>query len=204
MQTHTKPQIEKIVLYECVENYAKEITEMAQGCEEMFNGWRKDELKLVYEVFNRVDVTLKYIIDKMDPFIQKEGEKIVLAEALKDKPLEMTKKMLDLKAQIDDLIAVSFKNDMRFQKARDQAFQTFMNKFKNTPQFIALYLDHQQKEGFRQINMPEIEKMIDAVIKLFCCLNGRDEFIEAYSVLLAERLLNKLSVNDEAEEAVIK
>lgn len=88
----------------------------------MFNGWRKDELKLVYEVFNRVDVTLKHIIDKMDPFIQKEGEKIVLSEALKDKPIEMTQKMLVLKGQIDDLIAVSFKNDMRFQKARDQAF----------------------------------------------------------------------------------
>lgn len=54
------------------------------------------------------------------------------------------------------------------------------------------------------MGMADIDKMIDAVIKLFCCLNGRDEFIEAYSVLLAERLLNKLSVNDEAEEAVIK
>jgi hypothetical protein len=39
---------------------------------------------------------------------------------------------------------------------------------------------------------------------LFCCLNGRDEFIVAYSQLLADRLLNKLSVNDEAEEEVIK
>ena len=54
------------------------------------------------------------------------------------------------------------------------------------------------------MGMNVMDKMIDAVIKLFCCLNGRDEFIEAYSVLLAERLLNKLSVNDEAEEAVIK
>ena len=122
---------------------------MTQGCEEMFNGWRKDELKLVYKVFNRVKGTIKFIIDKMDPFIHNEGEKILLSEALKDKPLEMKQKMLQLKAQIDDLIAVSFKNDMRFQKARDQAFQTFMNKFKSTPQFIALFLDHQQKEGFR-------------------------------------------------------
>ena len=96
---------------------------MTQGCEEMFNGWRKDELKLVYKVFNRVKGTIKFIIDKMDPFIHNEGKKIVLSEALKDKPLEMKQKMLQLKAQIDDLIAVSFKNDMRFQKVRDQAFQ---------------------------------------------------------------------------------
>lgn len=50
----------------------------------------------------------------------------------------------------------------------------------------------------------DIQKQIDQVIKLFCCLNGRDEFILAYSQLLADRLLNKLSVNAEAEEEVIK
>lgn len=42
------------------------------------------------------------------------------------------------------------------------------------------------------------------MIKLFCCLNGRDEFITAYEILLADRLLNKASANDEAEEDVIK
>lgn len=52
--------------------------------------------------------------------------------------------------------------------------------------------------------MPEIQKMIKQIVKLFCSLNGRDEFIESYSMLLAERLLKKLSVNDEAETSVIK
>ena len=54
-------------------------------------------------------------------------------------------------------------------------------------------MDHSQKDTFKQMTMPEIEKQVDQVIKLFCCLNGRDEFITAYSLLLAERLLNKLS-----------
>ena len=112
--------------------------------------------------------------------------------------------MLAFKSEIDDMIASSFQNDMRFQKARDQSFQTFMNKFKQTPAFIALYMDNSQKDAFRQMAMSDIEKQIDQVIKLFCCLNGRDEFITAYSLLLADRLLNKLSLNDEAEESVIK
>ena len=104
----------------------------------------------MYEIFDLDDEkTQDFVIDKIDPFIKKEGEKIVLSELLKEKPLEMTQKLLKLKAQIDDLIAVSFKNDMRFQKARDHAFREFMNKFARTPQFIALYLDHQQKEGFK-------------------------------------------------------
>lgn len=79
-----------------------------------------------------------------------------------------------------------------------------MNRFPRTPQYIALYMDKAQKETFKTMTMPEIQKQIDQVIKLFCCLNGRDEFIAAYSTLLAQRLLNKLSVNQEAEESVIK
>lgn len=42
----------------------------------------------------------------------------------------MVSKMLVQKNDIDDLIAGSFQNDMRFQKARDQSFQTYMNKFR--------------------------------------------------------------------------
>ena len=104
----------KIVLAESVETFAKEITEMDQGCEVMFNERKKDELKLLYTVFNRVDTTLKFIIDKMDPYIQKEGEKIVLSTDLKAKPLEMVEKLLEFKNDIDELIAASFDNDMRF------------------------------------------------------------------------------------------
>ena len=88
----------------------------------MFDERKGSELKLIYDVFIRVEETLKFIIQKMDPFIQKEGEKIVLSADLQKKPLEMVRKMLALKTEIDDLIADSFQNDMRFQKARDQAF----------------------------------------------------------------------------------
>ena len=52
--------------------------------------------------------------------------------------------------------------------------------------------------------MKDIELQIDQLIKLFRCLNGRDTFIHAYSILLADRLLNKLSVSTEAEEYTIK
>ena len=51
--------------------------------------------------------------------------------------------------------------------------------------------------------MDEIEKKIDKVIKLFCYLNGRDEFLSAYSKLLSYRLLKKTSVSNEAEEKMI-
>ena len=53
----------------------------------------------------------------------------------------MVQKLLELKSDVDSLIADSFNNDMKFQKARDQDFQDFMNRFPRTPQYIALYMD---------------------------------------------------------------
>ena len=54
------------------------------------------------------------------------------------------------------------------------------------------------------MTIQDIEKKIDKIIKIFCCLNGRDEFITAYSKLLASRLLDKTSVSDEAELKMIQ
>jgi hypothetical protein len=54
------------------------------------------------------------------------------------------------------------------------------------------------------MTIQDIEKKIDKIIKIFCCLNGRDEFITAYSKLLASRLLDKTSVSSEAELKMIE
>jgi len=65
-------------------------------------------------------------------------------------------------------------------------------------------MDNEFKKGFKQLSNEEIDQRIDAVIKLFCCLNGRDMFMTAYTNLLAMRLLNRTSVNNEAEEKMVK
>jgi len=113
-------------------------------------------------------------------------------------------KLLELKKEIDDMISNAFQNDMRFQKARDVAFQNFMNEFDKTPQYIAFYMNNEFVKGFKQLSENEIEVKIEAVIKLFCCLHGRDVFIASYSNLLANRLLNKTSVSDSAEQRMIQ
>ena len=76
----------------------------------------------MYEVFSRVETTLKFIIDKMTPFIMTEGRKIIKNEENLKDPNKFTDKLLEFKAEVDKIIEDSFKNDMRFQKARDMAF----------------------------------------------------------------------------------
>ena len=55
----------------------------------------------------------------MDQYIMQEGKKITTNEETLKNPLLFTQKILDLKDEIDNIIASSFQNDMKFQKARD-------------------------------------------------------------------------------------
>ena len=79
-------------------------------------------------MFKRDENTFGHIINAMTPYIKGCGESIVNdPEALKD-PNLFTSKLLELKAENDDMIAYAFQNHMLFQKARDQTFTLFMNE----------------------------------------------------------------------------
>ena len=79
-----------------------------------------------------------------------------------------------------------------------------MNNCSKSPHYIAFYCDNEFKRGLKQLSEPQIETRLDSIVRLFCCLYGRDTFISSYSNLLAARLLNKTSVSDEAEKILIK
>jgi len=80
----------------------------------MFAHAKLEELALMYRVFKRVDTTLKYIIQKMQPYIENRGEKIVMDEANVKDPVEFTGKLLSFKAEMDLLVEKSFQNDIKF------------------------------------------------------------------------------------------
>jgi len=76
------------------------------------------------------------------------------------------------------------------------SFQNFMNSCPQTPYNIALYSDNEFKKGLKQLTDVEIDLRLSAVVRLFCCLHGRDTFIHAYTNFLSHRLLNKSSVSN--------
>ena len=92
---------------------------------------------------------------------------------------------------------------MSFQKTRDLTFIAFMDKFIKTPDFLALYLDNCFKKEFKSMPEENVDFLLNKMTELFCCLQGRDSFIHKYSDLLAQRLLNRSSVSDQAEEKMI-
>ena len=91
-----------------------------------------------------------------------------------------------------------------FQKSRDNSFQEFMNKQQFTPAYMAQYSDMLFRSGLKGVDDNEVNARLDAIIRLFCCLHGRDVFLKQYEKELSTRLLNKTSISWDIEEQMIQ
>jgi len=69
---------------------------------------------------------------------------------------------------------------------------------------LAAYSDKELKSGLKGVSDEETEERLDSIIRLFCCLHGRDTFMKAYVKHLATRLLNKTLLSMEAEEVMLQ
>lgn len=73
-----------------------------------------------------------------------------------------------------------------------------------TPHYMAAYCDNEMRKGIRGISDADVNSRLDAIIRLFCCLHGRDIFIRSYTKHLASRLLNKTYLSQDAEELMLQ
>lgn len=80
----------------------------------------------------------------------------------------------------------------------------FMNEQMSTPVFMAQYTDNMMQKTLKGKDDAQVAEELDAMIRLFCCLNGRDMFLKSYEKELANRLLNKTSISNEYEEQMIQ
>lgn len=78
-----------------------------------------------------------------------------------------------------------------------------MNAEGRTPTYIASYANMLLTTGLKGVSNQETEQKLDAVVRLFCCLHGRDVFLKQYTKYLSQRLLNKTSISREAEEVML-
>ena len=78
------------------------------GCLSMFQHSRLEELKLMFIIFKRVPDTLTKITEKMGPYIESRGEVIVKDQNLQQDAIEFTKKLLELKKEMDYIVNFSF------------------------------------------------------------------------------------------------
>lgn len=99
------------------------------GVKEMFTNKKLDELLKMYQLYSRVEGTLKYMLLEMGPYIESRGTIVIEDEELLKDPVKFTEKLLELKKEMDEIVVQCFNNDPKFNQTRDRAFLNFMNKF---------------------------------------------------------------------------
>ena len=200
----TKNPLMNILIDELVVNNSRSVSEMpGTGCADMLRHGKLDELKLMYGLFKKHEPSLSSITSKLSSHIENIGELIVRDQKLQEDAIEFTKKLLEFKEIIDNMIDYSFENHSLLQRCRDISFQSFMNKCSYSAHYIASYCDNEMKKGLKGVSESDTEIRLNALIKLFVCLNDRDVFIRYYTRFLAKRLLDETSVSDEAEQNMI-
>jgi len=111
--------------------------------------------------------------------------------------------VLDLKTELDEMVSSCFDNDSMFQKARNNGLENVLNKDTRCAKYLASFCDIQLKKGLKGKNEDEMILLVQQVVSLFAHLKDKDIFLETYKRALSRRLLNKLSVSNDAEDAFI-
>lgn len=203
MQTKTKGALLGTMCNVLIEDNAQQVISKETGCKSMLKNKKLEELKDMYNLFSKVEGTLKYILEEMSPYIEERGKSIIDDDELKKDPVKFTKQLLELKKEMDSMVVECFKNDPKFNLTRDKSFQNFMNTWSETPHSMASYCDQMFKTGIRGMSEDQIEEELNSIIRLFCCLHNRDIFIRAYTKYQASRLLEKTSLNTDQEQSMI-
>ena len=129
LPNESKKAVIRILARELVSKRAESVIEKESGALYMFQNNRLKELKLMYNVFKRDDSLLEFVIEKMGPYIEFRGEAITSDNQIMNDPVAFTKKLIELRTEIDLMLRESFDaNNVLFQRCRDNSFANFMNK----------------------------------------------------------------------------
>ncbi|EGR33634.1 hypothetical protein IMG5_047430 [Ichthyophthirius multifiliis] len=200
-------RIEQIVIQQQSEQL---VNNEQTGLAVMFKEKKEQEMQNLYKLFQRVKETLEHIAKKITIYIQFHGQSYNdLTEqrknenqTQKDIAIEYIEKVFQLKKECDHLIQDIFSNNILLQKARDSAFQYFLNKCDKSTFFLATHADVILKTENLQ-NDQEIEEKLSQIAKIFVYFYSRDTFFKHYQKFFSNRLLNSTSRNKEAEKQLI-
>lgn len=183
--------------------HVEELVDMDKtGVKDMLGNKRNAELKALTELLTRSPGTFALVVDRFQPYILARGKAVRENKELKEDPAGYIKALVDLRSEIEALIAESFASMDSFSRSNDIAFQEILESFDLTPKYLAYYIDTLMRVGLKG-KEAEMETLIDSFFILFKLLKSKDAFAEHHKSLYAMRLLQRSSVSDAAEDLLI-
>lgn len=166
---------------------------------------RFKELRLLYHLLSRVDNGVSSLRAEFKSIVMRVGSEIVdNPENSVEKDKEMIQRLLNWKDTLTDSIREGFSDVPSFSRAVQDAFEDFINRRQNKPaEYLAKYLDNQLRSSNRAQTEYEFDRLVDKVLVIFRCIDGKDVFRAFYSSQLARRLLLGRSASVDAEKAVL-
>ena len=182
----------------------KTIVEMENsGVVHMVRNNRKDDLKCMYKLFERVQEGHRTMAECVSTHLREQGRALTQEEGSTSNAIIYIQNLLDLKDRYDHFLAESFNNDKFFKQFISGDFEHFLNLNKRSPEYLSLFIDDKLKKGVRGLTDAEVESVLDKSMILFRFLQEKDAFEEYYKRHLARRLLNQRSASDDSEKMMI-
>lgn len=200
---HYLHQSTRPLIISCLEKFliANHVSTILQkGFDNMMDDMRIQDLKLLYQLLNRIPDGIDQLKNSYSQYIKKRGREIVVNP---EKDNVMIQELLDFKEKLD-LTNQCWSDNEKFQHSLKDSFEHFINQRQNRPaELVAKYIDNKLRSGNKEATEEELDKILDKIMVLFRFIHGKDVFEAFYKKDLAKRLLIGKSASVDAEKSML-
>jgi len=179
------------------------------------NSDQDNNMAALFELVEKTEHGLKKMQQIFEKHVLKVGRDSIEAcvdDAVSDSAVYVTT-ILQVYKKYKQLVLLSFNNHFLFVKALDQACQKFINRnavtdrgsnqTSKSAELIARYCDFLLKKSSKVSEETELEDILADIMVVFQYLESKDVFQKFYSSMLAKRLVEHLSMSEDAEASMI-
>ncbi|KAF2077580.1 hypothetical protein CYY_001121 [Polysphondylium violaceum] len=204
LDNSTESKLREVCEKQLISNHMRTLIDMENsGLISMLKEDKIEDLKRMYNLFNRVSDGLNLMKEVISTYVKEIGKEIVMDEEKTKEQGTFFQSLLDLKDKYDHLLQFAFYNDKQFIHSIHQAFEHFINLNPKSPEYISLFIDEKLKKGLKGVSEEEVDIILDKILMLFRFIQEKDVFEKYYKQHLAKRLLLGRSVSDDAERNMI-
>ncbi|KAI9714242.1 MAG: hypothetical protein M1828_001173 [Chrysothrix sp. TS-e1954] len=180
----------------------------------LLDNHRIEDLGRMYRLLQKIDGGLDPLRTRFENHVNASG-KATTAKVSSESGEKLEAKayvtaLLDVHTQYSDLVQKAFVGESEFVRSLDSACRQFVNNNQvcennsnRSPELLAKYTDELLKKSAQNAEEEDMETSLSQIMTIFKYIDDKDVFLKFYSKNLARRLVQTLSISDDAETNMI-
>ncbi|GIY55130.1 cullin-1 [Caerostris darwini] len=180
----------------------------------LLNDDKNEDLGRMFQLVSRIFDGLGELRTRLESHIHYQGLSAIekCGDSASNDPKVYVTTILDVHRKYNALVMTAFNNEAGFVAALDKACGKFINNnavtrlansSSKSPELLAKYCDLLLKKSSKNPEESELEDTLNQVMIVFKYIEDKDVFQRFYSKMLAKRLVQHMSANDDAEASMI-